>query len=337
MPWKGNSSLNSDYFDPDAIAREVLTGANNTNQTSLIPSSSASVDLPSMPTYTAPTKETFDWNVPVSERPAGTEDWIWSRSRWAKDNFDNEQKAKADEAYRKYQTDLQNWQNTLSLINAQKEAEQQKLENYNTMLSTQGLTPMTSLSDYPSVQIRQLGQAWQNTTDPTLRNQYHQQALQVAQKAGLIPEGYTGSVNGLATLSAAGTPSYEKTFSDTKYADALKQQQWENEYKERELAADTAYKNASLAARGSSGGSTKPTQSDYISTFMSSSSQYKTPSNYKADLQRYKADIIAYTGVAGWQALINDADAQIKGWTQGKTNPNFVPKTKSPIKAMLYE
>jgi hypothetical protein len=354
LPWKGNSSLNSDYFDPDAIAQEVLTGAGNTNKTSLIPSSSMSLDsLPSLPTYTAPAKESFDWNVPVSERPQGTENWIWSRSRWAKENFDNEQQAKADEAYRKYQTDLQNWQNALTLANAQREEEQRKLENYNTMLAAQGLTPMSSLSDLPSAQIRQLGQMWQSTTDPTLQNQYHQQALQIAQKAGLIPEGYTDSVNGLATLSAAGTPSYERTYKDQAYKDAMAQQAWDNDYKERELAADTAYKNAALAAdsayknaalaaKGTN--SSKATTNDYISYFMGLSSQYKTASDYKADLTKYKADLIAYVGTNGWNALYNDAVAQEKanaitnkttGKTSQKVNPNFVSGTKSPIGTAL--
>lgn len=34
--------------------------------------------------------EEWSWEVPMSERPPGTEDWIWSKSRWAKDNWDRE-------------------------------------------------------------------------------------------------------------------------------------------------------------------------------------------------------------------------------------------------------
>lgn len=200
------------------------------------------------PVYSEPTQENFDWTVPVAERPQGTEDWIWSRSRWAKENWDKEQDSKKDAAYKKYTIDLADWQ-------AQQEAEQQKLTNYNNQLTAMGQTPMTSLNDLPAVQIRRLGQAWQSTTDPALRDQYHQQALQLAQNAGLIPQGYAGSVNGLPTLGLAGTPSYAATQQDI--VNRQNQQKIEQDQQQIDYATSKPYYKTS-----SGSGSKKTTTQD---------------------------------------------------------------------------
>lgn len=228
----------------------------NTQKSPLTPSTSDYSDLlPSQPTYKPYRKEEFDSTVEGG--PGSDLGWTWTKGVKSKQLFDNEQQAKADNVYKQYQTELQKWQDAFNVAKAQKDLEQQNLNNYNTQLTAQGLTPMTSLGDLPSVQIRQLGQAWQNTTDPTLRDQYHQQALQVAQKAGLIPEGYTGSVNGLATLSAAGTPSYERTYKDQAYKDAVAQQEWENQLAQSKynLSVNKASGSGSSGGGGNSGGS----------------------------------------------------------------------------------
>ncbi len=53
----------------------------------------------------SPKEETFSWEVPMSERPPGTEDWIWTKSRWAKENWDNEKYGRSNN---------QNYQNNYS-------------------------------------------------------------------------------------------------------------------------------------------------------------------------------------------------------------------------------
>lgn len=74
---------------------------------------------------------------------------------------------------------------------------------------SQGLVGPVNSND-PSLAIRELGVKWAKTTDPTLRDQYHQQALKLAQGAGWLEPGQTvDSVNGMAQQTMAGTPNYE--------------------------------------------------------------------------------------------------------------------------------
>ncbi len=138
------------------------------------------------------------------------------------------------------------------------QAKQQDLTNKNAALTAQGLVPMTSESDEPSVQIHKLGQLWQSTSDPKLKEQYNQMAIKIAQQAGLVPEGYTGSVNGLGSLSSAGTPTYERLAGEAAGAADAAQQDFENQMALEELRlkqAETNYAINKPYFKPSSGGS----------------------------------------------------------------------------------
>lgn len=133
----------------------------------------------------------------------------------------------------------------------------------------------------------------------------------------------------------------QRSEADLQGAKALAEaNSWENspeyqELKKQELLANIAAKLHTANAPYSSGGSSnpKPTQNDYVSTFMQSASLYKTPANYKADLMRYKADIIGYIGASNWKVLYDDAEEKVKAGN--KVNPNYVSGTASPIGSML--
>ena len=335
MPWKGNSSLNSDYFDPDAIAGDILKGASATNKPSLIPTMPTAPELTPRPAYTAPAKEEFDWDVPVSERPQGTENWIWSRSRWAKDNWDKEQQAKADEAYKQYVMDIDAWKDDADRKQREYEQQATAVKNY---FDQQGL--ISPLPGDPTSTIRQAQSEWQkayaagNQQD---MDYWHNLAEQARGGAGWG----SGGVNGNATagyLTNAGLPTWERQAGEAAAEAAAQQQAFENQLALAELERQQAETNYAISKPyynpNSSGSSNnpKPTQNDYISAVLSAAKDYKTPANYKADLERYKDTIVAYIGLSNYNALIKDADSQIDS---GIVNKSYVPGTKSPIGALF--
>jgi len=171
-------------LNPDALLTAV------TGKSSLIPSApngSPNSDvystlLANQPTYTPYTKDTFDDTV--SGGPGSEYGWKWTKGIKSKELFDTEQQANADEKYKKYTTDLQNWQNALSIAQAQSAAKQQAYENQNAYLAALGETPLASTDD-PSLQIRKLGQAYETAKasgDTATANNYHLQALALAQR-----------------------------------------------------------------------------------------------------------------------------------------------------------
>jgi len=269
----------AEYFDPLETAKKALGLSGNTLDTSSL-TPTKTIDYSSLlPTYTPPERKEFDWSVPMSERPAGTENWTWSRNIKAKQLWDAEQDKIQDNAYKKWQTEYQAAKDYINLLNEQN---QQKLSNINAQLTAAGLTPLASLDDLPSAQIRLLGQAWQNTTDQNLRDQYHQLALQIAQKAGMIPEGYTGSVNGYANLSLAGTPTAESKLAQEKL-----DYQKEKDAQDYALNYYKTLKSGSSGSGGSSGKTLTPWQQYQIAEAESKKENAETKA-FKDYLTKFK-------------------------------------------------
>ncbi len=184
------------------IAKNALGMGANTNYLYIPESSTDNIQTP---VYVPPTKQEFDWTVPDSEKPAGTEDWTWSRSLKAKQLFDQEQAQNEESAYKKYQADYGAYRDALSLAQQQQEARQKQVSDY---YASQGL--VAPVAGDPSGAIRQLGQMYQSTTDPSLQAQYHKQALDLARQAGWITDGQNvASVNSLPNMTMAGTPTAE--------------------------------------------------------------------------------------------------------------------------------
>lgn len=140
-------------FDPVDIAQKIVN--RKENRPSLVPETSTGDNLanllPARPTYTPYQAPEFSWDVPMSERPQGTENWIWSKSRWAKDNFDREHQVKGEEAYRKYLTDLTGWQDAMKIAQHEQERrekqEQVAIDRFNQQLRDQGLVSVADPYD----------------------------------------------------------------------------------------------------------------------------------------------------------------------------------------------
>ena len=238
-------TINLMNMTPEEIAmgaaRGTARGAVDSSYRSLVPVMPTAPSLPARPVYTEPAKEVFDWNVPVSERPAGTENWIWSKSRWAKDNWDREQQAKADAAYKQYQLDLMAWQDEAERKQREYEQQATAVKNY---YDTQGL--VAPLPGDPTPIIRQAGAEWQKAKaagNQQAMNYWHGVAEQARIGAGWGSGGADGSLTA-RYMTNAGLPTWERQYKDTAYQDALKQQELEN-----------AMKVAALAAKGRGGGS----------------------------------------------------------------------------------
>lgn len=212
-----------------------------------------------VPDLVAPTRPVYEefkreeWD-PTSEF-RDTRGWKWSKNARAHDRFNEEQNALAAQHLQAYNAKLGAYQDELNAYNTaierqREDAKEQRrqLENY---FAAQGaIAPM---GDDPSWQIRQLSTAWGNTTDAGLRNQYHQQALDLARKAGWIGEGEAPeSVSLLPQVqtSMAGTPTYDRLYDE-----------WKKQFEEQKYADDRSdaefdrwYKMQTLIGRGSSGG-----------------------------------------------------------------------------------
>lgn len=221
------------------IAKNAL-GMGSSSSPLYIPESTTNIQTP---VYVPPKKQEFDWSVPDSEKPAGTEDWTWSRSLKAKQLWDNEQAQNEESAYKKFIADYQAYTDALNLALKQQEAKQKQVSDY---YASQGL--VAPVAGDPSGAIRQLGQMYQSTTDPSLQAQYHKQALDLARQAGWIQEGQdVASVNSLPNMTMAGTPTAEYQMKQ----DALNYQM------EQDKIANAI---AAMKAQNSGGGGLTPYQ-----------------------------------------------------------------------------
>lgn len=252
-------------YDPMAIAQQIMANREQRQQQSLVPMVPESPTLPDRPVYRAPVEQEFSWDVPVAERPQGTEDWIWTRSRWAKENFDREQAQRAQEAQQQYAMDLGAWQDATNLLQKQYERDLAMSRDY---YQQQGLVAPMPGDISPA--IRQLGQSWQGTTDPALRQKYNQAAIQMAIDAGWVQPGFSGSVNSLPQMTQAGAPTYERQYKEQALKDDATRWEWEKDLKERQYAdalKQQAFEN-SLATQkvnmsgARTSGTKKPTESD---------------------------------------------------------------------------
>lgn len=215
----------------------------------------------------------------------------------------------------------------------------QQIDDANTQnyYASQGLTAPINSED-PSGAIRLLSQKWaENKDNPDLQNQFHDQAVKLAQGAGWLKPGEsTASVVSMPQISNAGLPTWERQANEAASQAAAQQQDFENQLALAELGRKQAETNYSIGKPyynpNSGSDSSKPTQNDYASAILSAAKDYKTPANYKADLERYKDTIIAYIGFSNYNALVKDADSQIDS---GTVNKSYVPGTKSPIGSLF--
>ena len=283
-------TINLMNMTPEEIAmgaaRGTARGAVDSSYRSLVPVMPTAPSLPARPVYTEPAKEVFDWNVPVSERPAGTENWIWSKSRWAKDNWDREQQAKADAAYKQYQLDLMAWQDEAERKQREYEQQATAVKNY---YDTQGL--VAPLPGDPTPIIRQAGAEWQKAKaagNQQAMNYWHGVAEQARIGAGWGSGGADGSLTA-RYMTNAGLPTWERQYKDTAYQDALKQQELEN-----------AMKVAALAAKGRGGGSGSGGSAGTKATFAQATRdakaavwQYNNPEEAITAFKSYVGDMAA--------------------------------------------
>jgi hypothetical protein len=208
----------------DYVAARPLLGnkAASAYGSSLVPSVQSTAKaanladlLPARPEYTPYVKQEFDPTVPMSDRPAGTENWMWSKSTAQREAFEQAEQAKADERYRQYQTDLAGWTDAVKLAQYEQEQEtqrqQQELASINAQLAAAGLNPLASLSELPSLRIRQYQDEYNKAKaagDYVAMNNWHAKAEAERQNAGWGSGGIDGSLTA-GLMSLAGTPTAE--------------------------------------------------------------------------------------------------------------------------------
>ena len=209
-----------------------------------------------LPEYNPYKYEEFEFNAPnysITKDASGTS---FLPTASAKNRWLQEQQAKADQKYKSYTADADNWKNTYQ-VNADQIANMLSLLPYDTLTAAQ-----------------------QATID-----QAKASAKAAAAQAQLEAERWAAEfdLEKRKTDYATGKPYYDPTSGNT---------------------------------------SPKPTTADYVSAIVSAQDQYKTPSDYKADLIRNKATIISLVGgMSNYNALLNDAQAQIEAGN--KINANF--------------
>ena len=205
----------------------LIPATATTNQNALIPS--PNVTNYDIPTYNPEPIKEFVYKQPSYNLP-GQSDTTWVAGLPLIQNDLDKQNAANDELFKQYQSKLA----------SQQEAQRQR-ENYYT---SSGLIAPMNPNDY-SGEIRQLGDKWNAATDQALKDQYHQQALQYGKMMGILPSAnYSGSVNGLAGLTSAGTPTAEVLA-------AIQKAEWDADPNN----PDNVYKQAQIAKLESSGGS----------------------------------------------------------------------------------
>ena len=213
------------------------------------------------------------------------------------------------------------------------------LGQQNLHYQSQGLTPGMSLND-PSAQIRQLQSIAHEASkvgDMDRFNWAHSEAEKLRIAAGWGSGGADGSLT-QHLMTQAGQPSWDRTAYEQKYADDRADVEWEKNFKERSFSADEAYRYSALANKGSSGGgggkTTKEIQEEGLQVLMAASTKYRTGTDYLADIERNKGQIIQLVGSAGFNKLVAEAR---KLDEQGYKGPNFTPGQGegSPIKNIL--
>lgn len=263
---------------PTPIAKADLLPSNPVAQ---ITAMLDDIKMPQAPVYTPYQQQAFSYTAPSYSITANPADTSFIPTAKAKDRWQQQEQANADEAYKGYSSQYNAYQQGYK-------ATQDAIAN---ALSLLPFSEMTAAQK------------------ATIEQQQAQDALQyeIDKAKAEIEAGKWANTDEYAQLQA----NLLKAQTQKALRDA----------------------NAPYSTGGSGPKTPKPTQSDNISAFMKSARQYRTAADYKADLQRYKADLIQYVGTSGWNYLYKDADAMVKA---GNTvNPNFIPGTQSPIKAML--
>jgi len=325
-------------FDPYSIAEKIVN--RKSNVPSLVPEavndSNLAGMLPARPTYTPYKAPDFSWDVPVSERPAGAENWIWSKTRWAKDNFDREQQALADESYRKYTTDLAGWEDALKIAQYEQDRrdkqEQIALDRYNQQLASQGLVPAASLYDMtakvrPVIENAQ-SEWWKahEAGDQEGMNYWHGVAERARMDAGWGSGGADGSLTA-KYMSPAGAKTWDRQSAEAaaeyakgKDSKLFAMDKWERLgvadaevaavlgvpegaqtntrwYQEAQIGLSKEQLAASMARAAGGGGSQNPTQSDrYNNATGRAYSVVNAAINAGIGYDQIKSDIYAQSG-----------------------------------------
>lgn len=248
------------------------------------------LSMPDAPEYNY-TPQTFTTAVP-NVAPASSNMSLVS-TKAAKDQFNNEESSRQTQAQGLYNASLNQYQADLENRNSIIGAAQSALKDYldssyrnkaleadqaSNYYNAAGLVPALTAND-PSAQIRQLGQIYTDAMtkgDFVRANTANQQALTLAKNAGLVPQDYTGSVNGYAPLTLAGTPTFENQYK----TDALNYQKQQDEIA-NVVAAMKAQKSG---GGGSSSGGKTSTQYNDANTqdFLSNLMKFRT-SKYAQD------------------------------------------------------
>jgi len=248
----------------------LIPSTSTTTTNSVIPTNTTKTLSDFMPTnLVTPTAPTYSYEAQEYKDPTSSVPLAKGMSlvptKAYRQQYQTDEENRQAEAQGNYQSELAKYQGDLSQYNNAMTQAQNSYDSYlnnianqekaaltqsNTYADAAGLVPSAYAGD-PSATIRQLGEIYTNamtTGDTVTANSAHQKAVQLAQEAGLVPEGYTGSVNGTASLSLAGTPSYENTFNTTKYNDMLAQQQFENDLALQKLQAQNSRSSGSSAS-----------------------------------------------------------------------------------------
>lgn len=250
--------------DINAMAQAIINKRNTTGNTatspSLTPTSMATKSdyeslaslIPSRPEYTAYVRQEFD-DSPQSG-PGSEYGWTWTPGIKSRQIWNQEQDAKAQDALNAYNAKLADWQNVVEILkfdylNKQQQREKE-LANLNAQLTSMGLTPTTSVDD-PSYKLNMLGAQWNAATDQATKDAIHQQAEALRKQYWGVSGGPDGSLTA-KYMTMAGTPTYERQFNEQKYADALAQQELENQMA---LAKLNYSLSKGSGGGGSSGGS----------------------------------------------------------------------------------
>ncbi|MEN6350741.1 MAG: hypothetical protein ABFD08_15275 [Syntrophomonas sp.] len=200
--------------DINAIADAIIAKRNAMNTTSSLIPSTQTTDfsslVPSQPTYTPYTRETF--NPTVSGGPGSDLGWTWTKGVKSKQLFDQEQNQLAQDALQQYGLNLDAWKDALDVAKyteeQRKQDEQNQLALTNQQLSAQGLVPSASVNDI-SAQLNANGAMWKAANDAgntELANKYHMANEALREEAGWGSGGADGSLTAKYT-TAAGTPN----------------------------------------------------------------------------------------------------------------------------------
>lgn len=214
-------------------------------------------------------------------------------------------KARADSnAWNQYQSQYNAYQND-------RNAEQQMLSNLSSLLPYSTLTYAQQLDQ----------QAQQAAAEQDSIVAMYENAMDMWKVLGVVPEGLQDILG-----VPAGTPTSDYS------------------YKQATLALNQYKASKSGSGGGGGTGSDKVTQNDIIGDIMGSKQNYRTPADYKADLQRNQSKIVALVGLSNYKNLVGEAQSLVdagnepfSGFTGGKLDYDTANggKTKQPLTAYL--